>query len=336
MRDCSIKIHILDEIINLNFAMQLPKLQQKLTQLRSLRGFEAHNILQWKVERINIFFKAAGLDAAIVGLSGGVDSALVAALLVAAAQQLDSPLRKVFGIIAPICGKGTSGQDIARDKALTMCELLQHRSDVFDYQVCDLSESYEALLKASQPPNFEPNAWAEGQMASVLRTPLFYYQAALVQQQGFRSLVVGTTNRDEGAYIGFFGKASDAMVDLQPIADLHKSEVWELSKLLGIIPEIMEAAPRGDVWDNRTDEEMIGAPYWFLELYQLLLQYKQTSDFEASLSGGEWQFYQRCKNNIEALHHSNAHKYQVGSPAHYLDVLPRGLPIPTSHTPHDT
>lgn len=305
--------------------MPYPTLQQKLQALQYQRGFEPRACLTMKLEIINDFFEQAGLNAAVVGLSGGIDSALVAALLVAASHQYGSPIKKVVAIIAPIYGAGTSGQDAAKERALMQCDAFAAQNQAFSYQVCDLSESYRAMLKAAQPSDFEPNAWAEGQMASVLRTPLFYYQAALLQQQGYRSLVVGTTNRDEGAYIGFFGKASDAMVDLQPIGDLHKSEVYQLAELLNIIPEIMEARPRGDVWDNRVDEEMIGAPYWFLELYQLLLQYKEEKAFAKSLSGAEAQFYQSCKDNIEALHRANAHKYQVGSPAHYLDVIQRKL-----------
>src|SRR5690606_27646773 len=121
---------------------------------------------------------------------------------------------------------------------------------------------------------FEQNNWDEGQLASIVRTPCLYYNAAILQSQGFKSIVVGTTNRDEGSYIGFFGKASDAMVDLQPIADIHKSEVYEVAKLLNIPQEIIDAKPRGDVYDGRCDEEMIGAPYWFLEMYLLMKQYK--------------------------------------------------------------
>jgi hypothetical protein len=56
-------------------------------------------------------------------------------------------------------------------------------------------------------------AWASGQLVSYLRTPMLYYQTALLTEQGFRSIACGTTNRDEGSYIGFFGKASDGSID---------------------------------------------------------------------------------------------------------------------------
>jgi NAD+ synthase (glutamine-hydrolysing) len=297
-------------------------LQNKLKALRQIRNFEAQSFLAKKQLLLWQFFANNGLDAAVVGLSGGVDSALVAALCADLAKQPNSPLRKLRAIIAPIYGQGTSGQDEAKARALEQAQTLQQTCPHFEYRVCDLSPAYEALL-ATAP---QASAWAQGQMASVLRTPLFYYQAALLQEQGHRSLVLGTTNRDEGAYIGFFGKASDGMVDLQPIADLHKSEVYALAELLGVVPSILQAIPRGDVWDNQVDEDMIGAPYWFLELYQLLRCSGELTSFRQSLDETSAQYFDQKAENIERLHRQNAHKYEVGSPAHYLDVLERKVP----------
>lgn len=304
--------------------MQYPNLVHKLQSLRAERAFVSVDYLQKKTTALLGFFEKTGINAVVVGLSGGVDSALVAALLTHIAALPYSPLQRVSAVIAPIFGAGTSRQAEATTRALAQCGLLLEQSARFEFQVCDLSESYNALLAAH--PFREANAWTEGQMASVLRTPLFYYQAAILQQQGYRSLLAGTTNRDEGAYIGFFGKASDAMVDLQPIADLHKSEVLQVAEYLNVLPEILQATPRGDVWDDRNDEQMIGAPYWFLELYQLLLCSGEEAAFEASLSADESLFYQQCKSNIEELHRINAHKYEVGSPAHFLDVMDRKVP----------
>jgi NAD+ synthase (glutamine-hydrolysing) len=304
--------------------MEHTKLLSELRILRDSRGFIAEEYLVKKQQLMRNFFEDSGINAVVVGLSGGVDSALVAALLCDFANLPESPLKKVSAVIAPIFGSGTSGQADAQDLAVLQSLAVSEKSAAFEYQVCDLTASYEAMLAAH--PYREATAWAEGQMASVLRTPLFYYQAAILQQQGFRSLLCGTTNRDEGAYIGFFGKASDAMVDLQLIADLHKSEVYKLAAHLGVIQEILNSVPRGDVWDNRNDEQMIGAPYWFLELYQRLLCADTEVDFSESLHGEEKEFYQLCKNNIEALHRINLHKYQVGNPAHFLDVLDRKVP----------
>ncbi len=300
------------------------QLSRKLTALRNERAFNVNEYLEAKSEKLKAFFHSTGIDAIVVGLSGGVDSALVAALMCKVANEKKSPLKKVSAIIAPIHGLGTSGQDSARERAEKQCKALVKKSKAFEYQIADLSAAYEAMLCVN---NFkEQNAWAEGQMASVLRTPFFYYQAAILQQKGFRSIVCGTTNRDEGAYIGFFGKASDAMVDIQPIADLHKSELLNLAENLDVISEIINSVPKGDVWDGKTDEEMIGAPYWFLEMYQMLLCKEELSKFELSLENPDKDFFKKCKENIENLHKINAHKYQVGNPAHFIDYMERKVP----------
>ncbi len=160
------------------------------------------------------------------------------------------------------------------------------------------------------------DAWSEGQCLSVVRTPALYGAAALLQAHGLRAVVVGTTNRDEGAYLGFFGKASDAMVDLQPISDLHKSEVRALALRLGVPAEVVDATPSGDVFDGRSDEAMIGAPY---DVVEAVLRLRELGR-DPTLAGHE------ATAAVDRLHAVNAHKYRVGSPAVHLDVMPRGVP----------
>jgi NAD+ synthase len=94
-----------------------------------------------------------------------------------------------------------------------------------------------------------------------LRMSTLYYFAAL---HGY--LVAGTGNKVEDFGVGFYTKYGDGGVDLSPIADLMKSEVYEIAKHLGVNQEILEAAPTDGLWgDNRTDEDQIGASYDELE-----------------------------------------------------------------------
>lgn len=301
----------------------MENLQSYLNKLRNIRAFNAEMVLCEKVLKINAFFRLEKLDSAIVGISGGIDSALVLSLLSEASKQSDSPIRKIIALVMPIYGNGTTNQEEATKKAIKLVNDIYN--PIINLVVKDLTHSYSYYVENGANP------FANGQLASVVRTPMLYYQAAILQDQGFKSIVVGTTNRDEGAYIGFFGKASDGMVDLQPIGDLHKSEVYKISELLNVPKEIMEATPAGDVYDGRVDEEMIGAPYWVLEAYQLQKQYvKKFSNFIENLDNyfekfteEEWYFWNKCKSNIEDLHIKNLHKYRVGSPARYIDVLDR-------------
>ena len=94
-----------------------------------------------------------------------------------------------------------------------------------------------------------------------LRMTTLYYFAAL-----HRYLVAGTGNKVEDFGVGFYTKYGDGGVDLSPIADLLKSQVYEVAKSLGVIDEIQKAAPTDGLWsDNRTDEEQMGANYNDLE-----------------------------------------------------------------------
>jgi len=289
-----------------------------LTYLREKRNFNETSYLEEKCKKINSFFSNSKLDAAVVGISGGIDSAVTIALLKAASNEKDSPIKNILGVIAPIHGDGTSNQDSAENKAKRFMIM-----SGIKFVITDLSSAYKELINSGDTDKiFSP--WANGQMASILRTPMFYYQAALQQTLGYKSIVVGTTNRDEGSYIGFFGKASDAAVDLQPIADLHKSEVYKIAKLLNVSQEIIDATPAGDVYDSKVDEEMIGAPYDFLELYLLMKEYSiHPSEY---LIESDFNTYKHFANNIEILHSKNSHKYKVGNPAHFIDIMSRKIP----------
>ena len=82
----------------------------------------------------------------------------------------------------------------------------------------------------------------------------------------YRGIVVGTGNKVEDYGVGFYTKYGDGGVDIAPIADLYKSEVWDLGKSLGVDSRIIEAKPTDGLWDDgRTDEDQLGATYSELE-----------------------------------------------------------------------
>lgn len=306
--------------------MKQVTLQNTLEKLRKKRNFFAIDYLNQKIIEINKFFNVEGLNSAVIGLSGGIDSAVVYKLLIAAANEKNSPIKEIHGVFIPINTSGITGQEEAKSRVFDLfksfCNVSKEKKhSLIEY---DITEAVEKLLSMTKPEN----AWVSGQMACIVRTPILYGEAAKLQSKGLKSLVIGTTNRDEGSYIGFFGKASDAMVDLQPIADLHKSEVIELAKILNIPQSIIDIQPKGDVWDAKVDEEMIGAPYWFLEMYLLMKQYwsiKKQNNYQYLLSTEEREVYLKYAVAIEKIHSINSHKYKVGSPARFIDIMQRKI-----------
>nr|HEX4319142.1 NAD(+) synthase [Kofleriaceae bacterium] len=279
--------------------------------LRASRGFDAAEVEAAKLGRLARWFAAHELDAAVVGVSGGVDSALVLALLQRALRRDGSPLRRVIALMLPIAGRGTTNQADATARGRRVADALG--AEAWEVPLGDaVATTMTGLAHAS---GLAPDAWAEGQCASVVRTPALYGAVALLRAHGWRAVVAGTTNRDEGAYLGFFGKASDGMVDVQLISDLHKSEVRALARRLGVPDDIVDATPRGDVHDGRTDEQMIGATYDDVELAVRARELGR--DASALIDGA-------ARAAIERQHAVNAHKYAVGSPAVHLDVLTRG------------
>lgn len=280
--------------------------------------FNPSDYLVQKISLLEDYFIQFGIDAVVFGMSGGVDSAVVAGIL----KRCQS-LKRVIAVAAPISSKGATNQDVAANRAVKQCEAFD--LEVWKLDLTPAQFCYEGIMRCS-PSNAEGErrVWADGQILSIARTPLFYGVAAHLQAEGYRAVVSGTTNRSEGSYIGFYGKGSDGMNDIQPISDMWKSQVFALANHLGVIPEIINEKPRGDVWDSRCDEEMIGATYPQIEAY---LEAKCLS-FSMNPFSPAATSYQKMvgAEAIEKLHSINRHKYLVGSPAIHFDILDRHIP----------
>jgi len=216
---------------------------------------DQHTELDVIITKINTFFTKEGLDSAVIGVSGGIDSAVVLNLLSKAANVPNSPIKKIMALSLPIFCEGTSDQDLAEEYAC-LSSPKAGKKGVLVFKTIDLSTVARAYIQLNQ----KTTKWAIGQLASIVRTPQLYYTAAQLQADGYKSIVVGTMNKCERE-LGFYGKASDAMVDLQPIQHLLKSEVYQLAKKLGINQKIINRPPTGDVWNNEIDEQTFGQSY---------------------------------------------------------------------------
>lgn len=296
-----------------------------LTDLREQRNFDPNHYVEAKSKSLNRYMQDAGLRSCVVAVSGGIDSAAVLGLVNKAAQQKGSPIERIIPVALPIFeDEYTKNQTTATNRARETCE-------AFGLKLIeiDLTKTYNSMKQAVDEAVGEVGEpWAAGQLVSYLRTPANYYVTSLTTQMQQGGIICGTTNRDEGAYLGFVGKASDGIVDVQLISDLHKSEVIAVSNAIGVPQNVIDAVPTGDMYDGRVDEEVFGASYDHVEL---LLRLKSLDPSVANLLLSRLSESSRSQlelafKNLEELHSYNAHKYNVGSVAHHLDVLESGVP----------
>lgn len=186
----------------------------------------------------------------VVGVSGGIDSAVTSALCARTGLPtlcVEMPIHQAQSQV---------------DRALEHVARLQQTCANVHLDRVDLTPAFEALRGAL--PKNAPQTTVDFALANSrarLRMTTLYYLAGLNSY-----LVAGTGNKVEDFGVGFFTKYGDGGVDLSPIADLTKSEVYQVARALGIVESIMKAAPTDGLFgDSRTDEDQIGASYPELE-----------------------------------------------------------------------
>ena len=196
------------------------------------------------------YVKTAKAEKIIVGLSGGIDSAVTAALC---AKALGS--NKIFGLGLPC---GSISQDLEDAKLIA-------KSLDINFSVFDLNPVYEKFLHIIDPSNND-NSLAKANMKPRLRMTALYFYG---QTKG-NSLIAGTSNRAELA-IGYFTKYGDGAADFEPLASLYKQEVRKLAKILGIPEKIITKPPSAGLWIGQTDEGEIGLSYDLIDeiLYRI-------------------------------------------------------------------
>lgn len=205
-------------------------------------------ITQHIVSWLNDYVKSSGISGFVVGVSGGIDSALTATLCAMTAENVvlvNMPIRQ-----KPDQFKRASDQIAALERRFT---------NVKGHTV-DLTATFEQL--ALDLPDFAgTHDLSMANSRARLRMTALY---AIGQSKGL--LVAGTGNKVEDFGVGFFTKYGDGGVDLSPIADLMKTEVYQLAEYVGVIQEILDAPPTDGLWeDDRNDEEQLGATYAELE-----------------------------------------------------------------------
>lgn len=194
-------------------------------------------------------------DSLVVGVSGGIDSAVVSTISAMTGM-------KVKALSMPI--RQLKFQD---DLSRTHLKWLKSKFSNVDEVIINLDEVFNSFEKSLGQFNNEhafANSKARLRMATL-------YQVAGANN----GIVVGTGNKVEDFGVGFYTKYGDGGVDISPIADCLKSQVWEMGKELKILEDIINAAPTDGLWaDGRTDESQLGMSYQDLEKAMLNLKDK--------------------------------------------------------------
>ena len=200
-------------------------------------------IVSW----LRTYRRDSGMDSWVVGVSGGIDSAVVSTLAASTGEP-------VFAVGMPI--HQDEGQKELSERHLNWLETTFDNVTVLRFDLTDTFETFKTSLGVNGIGNH-----ALANTRSRLRMVTLYQVAG-----NNKGLVVGTGNKVEDYGVGFYTKYGDGGVDIAPIADLYKTEVWELGKFLGVDSGIIEAKPTDGLWDDgRTDEDQLGASYAELE-----------------------------------------------------------------------
>lgn len=204
-----------------------------------------NHIKQW----LKDYAQQAKSKGFVIGISGGIDSAVVSAI--AAQTGLDILLLEM-----PIRQKA---DQVSRAQE-HIAQLQQQYPNVRSLRV-DLTPTFEQFEQTVSPNQDGQTLLAMANTRSRLRMLTLYYYGQI-----HHLLVAGTGNKIEDFGVGFFTKYGDGGVDVSPIADLTKSQVYQLAKSLNIIDAIQQATPTDGLWDEeRTDEAQMGASYPELE-----------------------------------------------------------------------
>ena len=208
----------------------------------NLKSIELH-IVNWLID----YSKKSGLKGFVVGVSGGIDSAVT------------STLCAKTGLNTIVLNMPIHQKSNQFDRSNEHINWLKNNFENVSSHVINLTDVYDSFSNALPKANQDELSMAN--LRSRIRMSNLYVFAS-----NKKYLVAGTGNKVEDFGVGFYTKYGDGGVDISPIADLLKSEVFKIAHHLGIVSSIQKAKPTDGLWDDdRSDEDQLGATYDELE-----------------------------------------------------------------------
>lgn len=243
--------------------------------------FDAEKETEKIVEFIREYYSKNNLGGAVLGISGGKDSAVVAALFVKALGA-----ENVIGVTLPCHSKDEDKEDAKLISDYYGFKLLNvdltNVFDAFKNEISKIGDFTEEQTKNSDI-NIKPR----------FRMSTCYYLAALMSAvTGKTYLVAGTSNKSE-LFVGYFTKGGDSVHDIATIADLTVSEVLKVGEVLKVPEKVLYKVP-SDGLSNQSDEDKLGVTYKAIEMY---------------INNEELD--EETKNKVENLHNGSRHKFSI-------------------------
>lgn len=212
-----------------------------------MKNFEPEKVSIDIINWISKYVKDNGIKSLIVGVSGGIDSAVVSNLCAITGIE-------TYLVLLPL-HQNPSHTELGEEHINSLSEKYKNVKKL----KFDLSNTFDEFSKIFDSET--PNKLSLANSKSRLRMMSLYLIA-----QNKNGVVVGTGNKVEDFGVGFFTKYGDGGVDISPIADIYKSEVYEIAKFLNINSKIINSVPTDGLWeDGRSDEQQLGFKYSEIE-----------------------------------------------------------------------
>jgi NAD+ synthase len=240
-------------------------------------------VIDYIVDWLEGYCDNAGLEGFVAGVSGGIDSAVTSALCARTGKDV---ILLNMPIFQPVDSSSLSARHISR---------LEEQYPRVSSATLDLTPAFRSFEDVF-PDDLQDGLTMANTRSRIRMITLYAFATH------HRMLVAGTGNKVEDFGVGFYTKYGDGGVDISPIADLMKSEVYELGRELGVLDAILTAPPSDGLWeDNRSDETQIGATYDELEW---AMRFEAGSDEENRLNDRQ----KKVLTIYRHFHRANRHK----------------------------
>jgi len=264
---------------------QTMKSRNNRNSMKNMKNL-ASGIADW----VRNYATKAGKEVLVVGISGGIDSAV-------AAKLCEMTGLRTICVSMPATPDGVTTNSTIR--AINQCRQMEIELIEADIGTVldNMCLAIDTWTNNGPVDDSNSHKLRRGNLAARIRANVLYDTAATNN-----GLVVGTSNLDE-IEIGYLTKGGDGLVDLEPLAGLHKRQVRELARYLEISSEIIDAAPSAELWDGQTDEQELGMTY---DELAFAIDYIHNTHIDTPLNEQQAVVVEKVRQRMQANNHKTS------------------------------